>query len=162
MPASRYLIVLPDDTAKPILNAINSGPKKSIWVKMFVFFRSRATPSRSRGKKARGVDVSHHAQSQPPQRQSRKSAIPQIPKIPPHRSNRQQSSCFWPHPRKIRHGRRRQNRLRKIPQLGKQKSNRNSRLRHRHHSQTRSPRTSWNVSKPTGSARNSNPAKTPT
>jgi len=36
MPASRYLIVLPDDTAKPILDAVN-GAQKSIWVKMFVF-----------------------------------------------------------------------------------------------------------------------------
>ena len=55
MPASRYLIVLPDDTAKPILNAINSA-QKSIWVKMFVFSDPALLQAVAAAKK-RGVDV---------------------------------------------------------------------------------------------------------
>jgi cardiolipin synthase A/B len=55
MPASRYLIVLPDDTAKPILNAINSA-QKSIWVKMFVFSDPALLKAVAAAKK-RGVDV---------------------------------------------------------------------------------------------------------
>jgi cardiolipin synthase A/B len=55
MPASRYLIVLPDDTAKPILNAINSA-QKSIWVKMFVFSDPALLQAVAVAKK-RGVDV---------------------------------------------------------------------------------------------------------
>jgi len=55
MPASRYLIVLPDDTAKPILEAINSA-QKSIWVKMFVFSDPALLKAVAAAKK-RGVDV---------------------------------------------------------------------------------------------------------
>ena len=55
MPASRYLIVLPDDTAKPILNAINSA-EKSLWVKMFVFSDPALLKAVAAAKK-RGVDV---------------------------------------------------------------------------------------------------------
>ena len=55
MPASRYLIVLPDDTAKPILNAIHSA-QKSIWVKMFVFSDPALLQAVAAAKK-RGVDV---------------------------------------------------------------------------------------------------------
>jgi cardiolipin synthase A/B len=55
MPASRYLIVLPDDTAKPILDAINSA-QKSIWVKMFVFSDPALLQAVAAAKK-RGVDV---------------------------------------------------------------------------------------------------------
>ena len=55
MPASRCLIVLPDDTAKPILNAINSA-QKSIWVKMFVFSDPALLQAVAAAKK-RGVDV---------------------------------------------------------------------------------------------------------
>src|SRR5271168_1821268 len=55
MPASRYLIVLPDDTAKPILDAIN-GAQKSIWVKMFVFSDPALLKAVAAAKK-RGVDV---------------------------------------------------------------------------------------------------------
>ncbi len=38
--SSRSLIVLPDDSSAPILEAIN-GASKSLRVKMFVFFGSR-------------------------------------------------------------------------------------------------------------------------
>lgn len=55
MPASRYLIVLPDDTAKPILDAINSA-QKSLWVKMFVFSDPALLKAVAAAKK-RGVDV---------------------------------------------------------------------------------------------------------
>jgi cardiolipin synthase A/B len=55
MPPSRYLIVLPDDTAKPILDAINSA-QKSIWVKMFVFSDPALLQAVASAKK-RGVDV---------------------------------------------------------------------------------------------------------
>lgn len=55
MPASRYLIVLPDDTAKPILDAINSA-EKSLWVKMFVFSDPALLNAVAAAKK-RGVDV---------------------------------------------------------------------------------------------------------
>ncbi len=55
MPASRYLIVLPDDTAKPILNAINTA-QKSLWVKMFVFSDPALLKAVAAAKK-RGVDV---------------------------------------------------------------------------------------------------------
>jgi cardiolipin synthase len=55
MPSSRYLIVLPDDTAKPILDAINSA-QKSIWVKMFVFSDPALLQAVASAKK-RGVDV---------------------------------------------------------------------------------------------------------
>ena len=55
MPASRYLIVLPDDTAKPILDAVN-GAQKSIWVKMFVFSDPALLKAVAAAKK-RGVEV---------------------------------------------------------------------------------------------------------
>ena len=55
MPASRYLIVLPDDTAKPILDAID-GAQKSLWVKMFVFSDPALLKAIAAAKK-RGVDV---------------------------------------------------------------------------------------------------------
>jgi cardiolipin synthase A/B len=55
MPASRYLIVLPDDTSKPILDAIN-GAQKSLWVKMFVFSDPALLKAVAAAKK-RGVDV---------------------------------------------------------------------------------------------------------
>ncbi len=55
MPPSRYLIVLPDDTAKPILDAINSA-QKSLWVKMFVFSDPALLQAVAAAKK-RGVDV---------------------------------------------------------------------------------------------------------
>jgi phosphatidylserine/phosphatidylglycerophosphate/cardiolipin synthase-like enzyme len=52
---SRSLIVLPDDSAKPILDAINDA-KKSLRVKMFVFSDPELLKAVIAAKK-RGVDV---------------------------------------------------------------------------------------------------------
>ena len=52
---TRSLVVLPDDSAKPILDAIN-GAKKSLRIKMFIF----SDPKLSKAviaAQARGVDV---------------------------------------------------------------------------------------------------------
>ena len=52
---SHQLIVLPDETAKPIIDAINAA-KKSLRVKMFVFSDPSLVDAVTRARK-RGVDV---------------------------------------------------------------------------------------------------------
>ena len=52
---SHQLIVLPDETAKPIIDAITAA-KKSLRVKMFVFSDPALVDAVTRAKK-RGVDV---------------------------------------------------------------------------------------------------------
>ena len=52
---SHELIVLPDQTAKPILDAIH-GAKKSLRVKMFVFSHAKLLDAVTKARK-RGVEV---------------------------------------------------------------------------------------------------------
>ena len=98
---SRSLIVLPDDSAKPILDAIDAG--EGITADQDVrLFRSRAAEGGDRRTRARRQDPAH-AEPRAPQRRGRERGHPETAHRRRHRSHRQQSG-FRPHSRKI-HGR---------------------------------------------------------
>ena len=63
---SRYLVVLPDDSARPILDAINHA-KKSLRIKMFLFSDPQLLHARDLGPSARR-EGSDHAESGAAQR----------------------------------------------------------------------------------------------
>ena len=69
VPMSRYLVVLPDDSAQPILDAINHA-KKSLRIKMFLFSDPAAAARGDRGAPARR-ESADHAESGAPQRRER-------------------------------------------------------------------------------------------
>ena len=72
---SRSLIVMPDDSAKPILDAVN-GAKKSLRVKMFLFSDPELLQAVIAAKR-RGVSVCIMLNPARPRWRIEKSGIPQ-------------------------------------------------------------------------------------
>ena len=70
---SHTLIVLPDDTAKPILDAIN-GAKKSLNIRMFLFTDETLLERRDRRKAPRRQGP-RHAEPGAPQRRDRERGV---------------------------------------------------------------------------------------
>ncbi len=70
---SRYLVVLPDDSAQPILDAINHA-KKSLRIKMFVFSDPKLMHAVIAAHR-RGREGAHHAESGAPQRRNRERRV---------------------------------------------------------------------------------------
>ena len=132
---SRSVIVLPDDSAQPILDAI-AGATKSIRIKMFLFSDPSLLQAVIAAHK-RGVDV--RIMLNPARRDGKKENAESRKRArlhAGHRGDRQQPR-LRPDPREI-DGHRRCDRLCPVAELADRKPHRHARLRHRHHAQTRS------------------------
>ena len=132
---SHTLIVLPDDSAKPLVDAIN-GAKRTLQIRMFLFTDPTMLQTVLAAKK-RGVDRPRDAQSRAARRHERQRRDAQGARRREDRGPRQQSRVR-PHAPEV-DGDRREDGLRRIAQLGNARSDRDARLRRRDDARPRSP-----------------------
>ena len=147
---SRSLIVLPDDSARPILDAID-GAEKSIRVKMFLFSDPDLLEADHCRSPARGQGASHaesraaqtaKEENQESRQLLRKSGIDVIDSNPEFDVTHEKSMVVDD-----------EDGIREIAELGHQESDRDSRLRGCHHPRSGGGRDRWNASRPTGTAK---------
>ena len=155
---SRSIIVLPDDTAKPILDAIH-GATESIRIKMFVFSDPSLIKAVIDAHK-RGVDV--RVMLNPARRDGERKRTPRPAKPSPTLAVEviDSNPCF-----DLTHEKSMviddEHRLRPVAQLGDRKPHRHPRLRHRHHPQARGRRDHAVLRRRLGPQQVRHPATTP-